>query len=272
MILTKHIMSEDKLCTAIRALVDLVARLRGPGGCPWDAKQTDETLKVYLIEEAYEVLDAIEGSSPQQVCSELGDLLFQILFLAHLASERNEFGITDVIETITRKMIRRHPHVFGDVQVETAEDVAANWARIKQGEKGASGDISSSLRQIPSGSPALLRAHRMGERASKIGFDWPNAKEVWTKVEEEMEEMRTAMVDEDPEAMASELGDLLFTLANLARHWGQNAENVMRAANQKFLRRFEQMERRLTDGGIPLEDATPDQMNSAWEEVKAHDN
>ena len=261
-------MTGDRLSVATRSLVDLVARLRGPGGCPWDAKQTDNTVKIYLIEEAYEVLDAIEGSSPKEVCSELGDLLFQILFLAHMAFERKEFDFADVVETITKKMIRRHPHVFGDVQVESAEDVASNWARIKQAEKGASGDVSCSLREIPSGSPSLLRAHRMGERAAKIGFDWSNPGEVWTKVEEEMEEVRGAMAHGDSAAMASELGDLLFTLTNLARHWGQNAENLMRNANEKFLRRFEEMERRLSDSGVRLEDATPNQMNSVWEAIK----
>jgi len=261
-------MADDRLSAAMASLVDLMDRLRGPGGCPWDAKQTDDTVKIYLIEEAYEVLDAIEGSSPQEVCSELGDLLFQILFLARLASERKEFDFADVVETITKKMIRRHPHVFGNVQVEGAEDVASNWARIKRAEKGRSADISSSLQKVPSGSPALLRAHRLGERAAKAGFDWVNADEVWTKVEEEMREMRTAMAAGDPAAMSSELGDLLFTLTNLARHWGENAENLMRNANQKFLRRFEKMERQLADSGIRLEEATLDQMNSAWENIK----
>lgn len=250
------------------SLLDLVARLRGPGGCPWDAKQTDDTVKIYLIEEAYEVLEAIEGASPRAVCSELGDLLFQILFLARLASERNEFDFTEVVEAIIRKMIRRHPHVFGDVQVETAEDVASNWARIKQTEKGSSEAVSSSLRDIPSASPGLLRAHRMGERAAKFGFDWADAEAVWAKVEEEMEEVRRAMVHEDPAVRASELGDLFFTLTNLARHWGDNAENLMRNANQKFLMRFEKMEKRLAESGIRLEEATLDQMNAAWEAVK----
>lgn len=261
-------MVDDGLSAAIGSLVDLVARLRGPGGCPWDAKQTRDTVKIYLLEEAYEVLNAIEGPSPREVCSELGDLLFQILFLAHLAAERKEFDFTDVVETITEKMIRRHPHVFGNIEVESAEDVASNWARIKQTEKGASGDISSSLREIPSGSPALLRAHRMSERAAKVGFDWANAEEIWTKVEEEMEEVRGAIAEGNPAAMASELGDLLFTLANLARHWGENAENLLRNANEKFLRRFEKMERRLADSGIRLEDATLVQMNAAWEDIK----
>ena len=133
-------MEPDKLSGALLALVELVARLRGPGGCPWDAKQTDETLKIYLLEEAYEVLDAVERSSPRQVCQELGDLLFQILFLAHLAEERQEFDLVDVLETIREKMIRRHPHVFGDVAVETAEDVAENWAEIKRNEKEGKGE------------------------------------------------------------------------------------------------------------------------------------
>lgn len=265
-------MADDRLGAAVASLVDLVDRLRGPGGCPWDAKQTDDTVKIYLIEEAYEVLEAIEGSSPKAVCSELGDLLFQILFLARLASERGEFDFTEVVEAITRKMIRRHPHVFGEAQVASADEVVSNWARIKRAEKGDREAVSSSLRDIPSGSPALLRAHRMGERAAKVGFDWADADAVWEKVGEEMEEVRRAMSHGDPAVMASELGDLLFTLTNLARHWGENAENLMRHANEKFLRRFEQMERRLGDAGIRLGDATLDQMNSAWESVKGEES
>lgn len=264
-------MADERLSTAIASLVDLVARLRGPGGCPWDAKQTDDTVKIYLIEEAYEVLEAIERGTPKGICSELGDLLFQILFLARLASERNEFDFTEVVEAITIKMIRRHPHVFGDVQVETAEDVASNWARIKQTEKGNSEAVASSLRDIPSASPSLLRAHRMGERAAKAGFDWTSAGEVWTKVEEEIGEVRRAMARGDREAMASELGDLFFTLVNLARHWGHNAEDLVRKANQKFLTRFQAMEKILADAGISLRDATLDQMNAAWEDAKGHE-
>jgi len=250
------------------SLVDLVDRLRGPGGCPWDAKQTDDTVKIYLIEEAYEVLQAIEEASPQAVCSELGDLLFQILFLARLASERNEFDFIEVVETITQKMIRRHPHVFGDAQVVNADEVVSNWARIKQSEKGNKESFSSSLRDIPAGSPALLRAHRMGERAAKVGFDWADAAAVWEKVEEETQELKKAMAQGDATIMASELGDLMFTLSNLARHWGENAENLMRRADEKFLKRFEQMERRLGEESIRLGDATLDQMTSAWEYVK----
>lgn len=264
-------MADECLKEGIVRLVDLVARLRGPGGCPWDAQQTDDTVKVYLIEEAYEVLEAIEGGAPKEVCSELGDLLFQILFLAHLASERGEFDITEVVETITQKMIRRHPHVFGDAQVESAAEVASNWARIKRLEKKGTPDFSSSLRDIPVATPALLRAHRMGERAAKVRFDWADPKEVWAKVEEETGEVKRAMERGDKTAMASELGDLLFTLVNLARHLGQNAEDLMRKANHKFLMRFQEMEKILADSGTPLGKATLEQMNSAWEAAKGRE-
>ena len=261
-------MTDDALSRAVGGLVDLVASLRGPGGCPWDAKQTDDTIKIYLIEEAYEVLEAIETGSPREVCSELGDLLFQIVFLARLAEERGEFYFSDVVEKITRKMVRRHPHVFGDAEVKNAEEVASNWARIKQMEHGKTRGISASLQNIPSASPALLRAHRMGERAAKAGFDWADADEVWAKVEEEVGEIKAAMAKEDREAAALEIGDLLFTLANLSRHLGENAENVLRKTNNKFLKRFQKMEKDLTDAGMLLEEATPDQMNAAWETVK----
>jgi len=261
-------MDINKLAGSIRSLVKLVARLRGPGGCPWDAKQTDATIKIYLLEEAYEVLDALEGSLPEEVCSELGDLLFQILFLAQLASERGEFDFNEVVEGITAKMIRRHPHVFGNTRVESAEDVASNWVKIKRTEAGRPKNTSFLLQSIPSGLPALLRAHRLSERASKVGFDWANRDEVWAKVQEEVQELGSAINDGDREGIVEEMGDLLFSLTNLARHSGVNAENILRKGNQKFLERFERMEVRLADSGIGLEEATLDQMNRAWEDVK----
>lgn len=261
-------MDANRLTAAIGSLVELVARLRGPGGCPWDAKQTDATVKIYLLEEAYEVLDALDSTLPQEVCSELGDLLFQILFLAQLASERGEFDFIEVVEGITRKMIRRHPHVFGSATVESAEDVAANWTRIKRSEEGKSKETSLMLKNIPSDLPALLRAHRLSERASKVGFDWANADEIWVKVQEEIEEMRSAIAGGDREGAAEEMGDLLFSIVNLARHWGANAENLLRSANQKFQARFEKMERLLAESGIRLEEATLTQMDRAWDEVK----
>ena len=160
-------MELNRLSSAIVELARLVGRLRSPGGCPWDARQTDSTIKMYLLEEAYEVLEAVEGSSPMDVCQELGDLLFQILFLAQLAAEREEFDFTDVVEGITEKMIHRHPHVFGGVSVETAEDVALNWAKIKREEKKEAGRTTSQLDGVPEGLPALSRAHRLSERATR---------------------------------------------------------------------------------------------------------
>jgi len=261
-------MDAQRLAAAMRSLMELVDRLRGPGGCPWDAEQTDATVRIYLLEEAYEVMEAIEGSSPQEVCAELGDLLFQILFLARLASERGEFDLIEVIEGITRKMIRRHPHVFGDAEIQNVDDVSSNWTRIKRRENSGSKDTSFFLRSIPSALPALLRAHRLSERASKVGFDWADRHGVLNKVLEELEELGAAIRDGDEEGFSEEMGDLLFSLVNLARHTGANAEDLLRRANQKFMERFERMEARLAHSGIPLEDASPAQMNRAWEEVK----
>jgi tetrapyrrole methylase family protein/MazG family protein/ATP diphosphatase len=236
-------MNPDRLSKAIVALVELVGRLRGPGGCPWDAKQTDSTIKIYLLEEAYEVLEAVEGSVPGDVCLELGDLLFQVLFLARLAEERKEFDLVQVIEKITDKMIRRHPHVFGNVKVETAEDVALNWSRIKEEEKGFPCEKTSLLESIPVNLPALLRSHRLGERASKAGFDWSDKDEVWESVQKMFEKLRNAEAEKESDTMAEALGELLFGLVGLARHWGLNAEDLLRSANQKFLERFVKTEK-----------------------------
>lgn len=261
-------MDAHRLSEAIEALVELVDRLRAPDGCPWDRKQTDSSIKIYLLEEAYEVLAAIEKSSPQEVCSELGDLLFQILFLARLAEEKYQFDFVTVVERITEKMIRRHPHVFGDKKVNSSEEVALNWTEIKKTEKGSHSDISSLLEDVPVDLPALLRAHRLSERASKVGFDWPNAADIWDKVREEVDELGSAIAEEEREKVAEETGDLLFSMVNLCRHWAFNAEHLLRIANQKFLERFAKMERELRVSGIQLEEASLDQMNKAWERVK----
>ena len=231
-------MDSDRLSKAIVALVELIARLRGPDGCPWDAKQTNSDIKTYLLEEAYEVIEAIEGKISQEVCEELGDLLFQILFLAQLATERNEFDITEVLEKITEKMIHRHPHVFGQTKVNNDEDVALNWAEIKLAERGSSNDNSSLFQSIPVSLPALLRAHRLSERASKAGFDWLNADEIYDKLLKQFDELKTAIDTQDKELFCKEMGDLLFSLANLGRNWGLNAEHLLRDANKRFLEHF----------------------------------
>jgi tetrapyrrole methylase family protein/MazG family protein len=258
----------DKLDGALSDLLSLVRRLRGPGGCPWDAKQDHHSIKIYLIEEAYEVLDAIENASAEETCGELGDLLFQIIFLTILAEEKGEYDFLKVMKKITAKMIRRHPHVFSDAEVSTPEEVAANWARIKRQEADTQEPVSAALKHVPSGLPALLRAHRLSERAAKAGFDWTGREEIFEKVLEEIEELKGAVGSGDEAAVMEEMGDLFFSLVNLSRHWGMNAEDLLRSANQKFLNRFEKMEEHLNQNGVSLEKATASQMNGAWGTVK----
>jgi len=258
----------ERLSKAVIILEALVRRLRGPGGCPWDAQQTDASIKIYLLEEAYEVLEAIETSSAEDTCLELGDLLFQILFLAELASERGEFSLVHVIEKITEKMIRRHPHVFGDKELNNAKEVAFNWEKIKQEEREGKNDKFASFRSVPINLPSLLRAHRLSERAAKVDFDWAGREEIWEKVQEEFEELREAIEVTDTERVGEEIGDLLFSIVNLSRHWSFNAENLLRLANKKFLTRFEEMHSELEASGLSLENASPGQMDQAWERIK----
>ncbi len=263
-----EIMDFDRLSKAIVALVELVQRLRGPDGCPWDKKQTESNIKLYLCEEAYEVLAALDLSPPQEVCSALGDLLFQILFLAQLAIEKNQFDFVDVVEIITEKMIRRHPHVFGQKKVDSAEEVTFNWTQIKKAEKNATNDTSGLLESIPMDLPALLRAHRLSERASKVGFDWTDTAGIRDKVREEFDELDSAVAGGEREEVAEELGDLLFSVVNLCRHKGFNAEHLLRMANIKFQKRFKEMEKRLEATGTQLEEASLEEMNGVWDKVK----
>jgi MazG family protein len=235
-------MNNKPLSEAIIALQDLVAGLRGPEGCPWDLKQTEDTIKMYLMEEAYEVLDAIEKGAPDEVCQELGDLLFQILFLARMAEERGEFDLVDVLQRITEKMIRRHPHVFGRTRVDGAEEVSANWERIKREEKGGQGSLSSRLEDVPGNLPALLRAHRLLERASKGGAGDPVLKEVWARVSANMEEINRYSPDKGDGPPAGNLAELLFDLVNVAKAWGLNAEHLLRAANNAFIENIKEKE------------------------------
>ncbi len=232
-------MDPERLSKAVLGLLDLVAKLRGPGGCPWDAKQTDSTIRLYLLEEAYEVLNAIEKESAPNVCQELGDLLFHILFLARLAEERDEFDFTEVVERITEKMIRRHPHVFGEVSVESVDDVAVNWARIKKQEKKESGDASSLLNGIPVDLPALLRAHRLSERASRANLDSPDSEEVWDIVLEKFEALKSSVTSQDRDKFGHDMGTFLFCLVNLSRLWGVNSEHLLRDASNEFIDRIE---------------------------------
>lgn len=238
-------MNKQKLSRAFLALYDLLSRLRGADGCPWDALQTESTIKMYLLEEAYEVLDAIERASPGDVCQELGDLLFQIMFLARLGEERGEFDLLQLIEQITEKMKNRHPHVFGQATVGSPEEVADNWQRLKKREKDAAKTSSALLQDVPIDLPALLRAHRLSERASRADLESPSAKESWLQVVERFEELKKAVSSSDKERIGRKMGHLLFGLASLARDWGLNAEDLLRHANQKFIERVEEMEQEL---------------------------
>ncbi len=257
--------SSDRLCRAVTALVELLSRLRGPGGCPWDARQNHESIKLYLLEEAYEVVEALEHGWPEDVCAELGDLFFQICFLAQMAAERREFDLAEVMEGVTRKMIRRHPHVFGSHRVDSAEEVALNWSRIKQSEQGNSAS-GAELESVPRHLPALLRAHRLGERADKAGLSWDAAR-AWQEVCRSFEALRSCVESEQADKVPSEIGALLFTVAQLARSRGANAENLLRWQNQAFLERFQRMEEFLSEAGIRLESATPDDILTAWDKA-----
>ena len=255
--------------SSLPMLASLMARLRGPEGCPWDRKQTLQNLKVYLIDEAYEVLQAIDAGDPQLLCEELGDLLFQIVFIARLAQEDGSFDLEKVIQGIHEKMIRRHPHVFGHATASTPQEVLSQWDAIKKTEGKPA--PTSALSGVPDGLPALYRAYRLGLKAAKVGFDWSGPQEVMAKVKEEMGELDQALQGEDTEEASQELGDLLFALANLARHLGREPEGVLRQANQKFERRFRLVENCLREQGSSPREATLEEMEGLWVKAKARD-
>ncbi|MBW1800846.1 MAG: nucleoside triphosphate pyrophosphohydrolase [Deltaproteobacteria bacterium] len=231
-------MNNNQLIRAITALVDLVSRLRGPGGCPWDAKQTDTSLKTYLLEEAYEVLEAIEHEGPEEVCQELGDLLFQIVFLAQMAEERGEYDLVEVMERITQKMINRHPHVFGNIAVSGPEDVSENWHKIKMTEKGRLNSKGSLLQSVPESLPALLRAHRLNERASRMGLKISESKGEEAPLEDTFYLLQEAVKKGDRDGMNDLIGEILFGLADLARVHGLNSEHILREKNNRFAADF----------------------------------
>jgi tetrapyrrole methylase family protein/MazG family protein len=250
-------------------LVEIMARLRGEGGCPWDREQTHESIQPYLIEETYEVLEAIDEQDPAKLREELGDLVLQVVFHAQMAKEAGSFSITDVLATITDKLRRRHPHVFGEVKAETAQEVLFNWEQIKQAERRKAKGEASLLDGVPRELPALLRAHRLQEKASRVGFDWAEAEEVLRKVEEELAELRAAMEGQAVDRMEAEMGDLLFALVNLSRFIAVNPEEALRKTIARFIARFRYIEEELARSGRLLRQTSLQEMDALWADAKA---
>lgn len=257
----------------IQKLIDLVARLRGDQGCPWDREQTRETLKPMLIEEAYEVLDALDASDPKDLKEELGDLLFQVIFHAQIGKEKGEFDLADIIDRLHEKMIRRHPHVFGNSNLKTAEDVLKNWEDIKANEKGvqsssAPASEKSLLDGVPSKLPALHEAYQMTAKAARVGFDWPRLDDILEKLQEEAAELEEAYRAHDSGRAAQEVGDLLFVAVNVARFLGIDPETALRRCNRKFNRRFRYLESKIKQQGRELRDTSLAEMDALWDEAK----
>ena len=262
----------------LSGLVEIMARLRDPEtGCPWDVEQDFSTIRNYTIEEAYEVADAIEREDFDDLRDELGDLLLQPVYHAQMASERGLFDIGDVIESVTGKMIRRHPHVFGPDAAKDAAAATLRWDAIKAEERARkaaarpAADPPSLLDDVPQVLPALSRAEKLTKRAASIGFDWPDTASVLAKVREELGEVEAALGGSDRAAIAEELGDLLFALANLCRHLGIPAEAALRDANAKFTRRFAHIEARAREDGVPLDAAGLERLDRYWNEIRARD-
>jgi len=248
-------------------LVKLMTRLRGPGGCPWDAKQTLPDLKPYVIEEAYEVVDAIDRDDRAALLEEVGDMLLEAVFVAEIAREEGSFDVYDSVTAIHDKLVRRHPHVFGDAEAKDAEQVLVNWEKLKRDERKA--ENKSVLSGVPQSLPALLKAARLTEKASRVGFDWEHTEDVFKKLDEEFGELREAVGSGDTTRIEDELGDLLFTIANIARKVKVNAEEALQSTNRKFIRRFETVESRAAARGQNLDQLTLEEMDALWDEAKA---
>jgi MazG family protein len=253
----------------IEELIQIMATLRSEDGCPWDREQTLSTLKPFLIEETYEVLETMNGENWRPHCEELGDLLFQIVFQARIRQEQSEFGIDEVIETLAMKLKRRHPHIFGDRTDLTRSEVADNWRKMKALERKTAGSDTSAVAGVPIALPALLRAQRLGSKASGVGFDWPDTTGVLDKVREETAEVIEAMATGQQAAMEHEIGDLLFSVVNLARHLKIEPETALQNANNRFERRFREVERLADCHGAAIETLSASAMEALWDTVKA---
>jgi tetrapyrrole methylase family protein / MazG family protein len=251
----------------LQRLIDIIARLRGPGGCPWDREQTHASILSCLLDETYEFFEAVDENDPYKMKEELGDLLLQVVLHAQMGTEAQQFTIEDIARGISDKLIHRHPHVFGDVQVSSSREVLNNWEQIKQHEKGKE-HRKYLVDDIPDALPALFRAEKIQRRVARVGFDWQDPGPALDKVEEEFGEFREALESGDHPHATEELGDILFALVNVARHRGICAEEALRAANKKFTRRFRYVEDACKKADIDIKKATLEELDRFWEEGK----
>ena len=255
-------------------LVELISRLRAPGGCPWDREQTHESLKPMMLEEAYEVVEAIDEGNDEEFVGELGDLLLQVVFHSQIATEQDRFTVADVIDRVSSKMVRRHPHVFGEDKAETSGEVLRNWEALKEAElreKGKlDGEQSSMLDSVSTKLPAVMEAFQMTTKVSRVDFDWPDVASVLEKLDEEVDELKSAVGNPNPDhrEIAGEVGDLLFVAVNVARLLGVDPESALKASNRKFRRRFRYIEDRLRDQGRKPSDSDHREMDALWDEAK----
>lgn len=259
---------DEQIGAALPRFVAVMRRLLGPGGCPWDREQTLQSMRPYVLEEAHEVVDAIDRGSPDAICEELGDLLMQVVFVAELARAEGWFGPDDVVDAISDKMIRRHPHVFGDAHASTADEVLQRWERDKTRERDASGEPRGALDGVPVAMPALLRAVRIGDKAARVGYDWPDARGARAKIDEELAELDEAAASGDPQRTEEELGDLLFAVASWARKSAIDPEAALRSSLDRFTRRFRAAERVARGEGRPLAERSPEELDALWQRVK----
>ena len=261
---------ESDAIAALQNLIDVVAKLRSPDGCPWDLAQTPSSLIPYVIEEAYEVVDAIKSGDSVAIAEELGDLLLQVVLQAQIASESNSFSLKEVAEGITQKLIRRHPHVFGDVHVQSIDEVRQNWEQIKAAEKGESSPetqpLSSKLSRYARSLPPIMAGMKISQKAAAAGFEWENVDGVWDKFKEELAEFQHAIAHESPEQQQAELGDLFFVLINLARWYKLDPSEALHGTNQRFIQRLSKLE---TLAGRPLCDYTLEELENLWQQAKA---
>jgi tetrapyrrole methylase family protein/MazG family protein len=255
----------------LRELTQLIKKLRAPDGCPWDRQQKKEDIGKYILEEAYEVVDSLGKENPQSLKEELGDLLFQILFLTEISAESDFFSLSDVMDGINEKMIRRHPHVFGDKKVNSIQEVKENWQQIKKKERINKKDEESLFASIPRSLPALKRAQKITSIASTYGFDWTDTESILEKLKEELQEFDDAVKNSNDNMIEEEFGDILFTIVNVSRFLYIDAETALSKTTEKFLRRFSYVTNKLSSLGIPPEKATLEQMDALWNESKIKD-